>query len=474
MPQNEARKTKVWMLLLPGSFFLMLLPVIIAAVLYYQRSAERIYEAGTNGAYTSATQLENYLDTASSMLRVTADTVDYMLAKDVPVEGILDYLTVETANQKEQFDENYTGVYGYIRQTYIDGTGWVPPEDYQVMTRDWYHAGKLARGAVTIATPYLDAQTGSMVVSICKQLHDGESVLAADLITGYMQSVVEQSNINGQGYAFVIGRDGTVIAHRDNSLIGDNLFSRPYGVGLMQRVSGSGNDYFEMTLEGEHCVLFVCDVMEQWNVVLVAEKSGLFTEVYSGLVRIFVLFLCVFLLTAFVISRVWRAREKRAQEAPAQAQAENENARAQADAAQVQTEHIQTPVRTDAVPAQSKALPAQAETAVPKTVPSGETAAEEKTVLESVYESVDGMDLPEARKYMVSDELLENTLRAFYEQIQERADEIEQLSAAGDYENYAIQVHALKSSARMIGAKELSELARVLEGYGNILSEKSE
>ncbi len=42
-----------------------------------------------------------------------------------------------------------------------------------------------------------------------------------------------------------------------------------------------------------------------------------------------------------------------------------------------------------------------------------------------------------------------------------------------DYKNYTIKVHALKSSARLIGALKLSDEARYLEDCGNDLSENS-
>ncbi len=47
-----------------------------------------------------------------------------------------------------------------------------------------------------------------------------------------------------------------------------------------------------------------------------------------------------------------------------------------------------------------------------------------------------------------------------------KADEIESFFKAGELEDYTIRVHALKSSARIIGASVLSENARLLEQAG--------
>ena len=60
-----------------------------------------------------------------------------------------------------------------------------------------------------------------------------------------------------------------------------------------------------------------------------------------------------------------------------------------------------------------------------------------------------------------------DALKIFYDSIKSNADEIEKFFNAEDYSNYTIKVHALKSSAKVIGAEELSEKARRLEDAGN-------
>ncbi|MCR4797238.1 MAG: response regulator [Lachnospiraceae bacterium] len=51
----------------------------------------------------------------------------------------------------------------------------------------------------------------------------------------------------------------------------------------------------------------------------------------------------------------------------------------------------------------------------------------------------------------------------FFDTLDEKADEIEHFFEERDWENYGIKVHALKTSARLVGCKELSEMARELE-----------
>ncbi len=59
-----------------------------------------------------------------------------------------------------------------------------------------------------------------------------------------------------------------------------------------------------------------------------------------------------------------------------------------------------------------------------------------------------------------------SVLTVFHRTAAVKAEEIENLYSSGDIENYTIKVHALKSSARIIGAASLSQLALSLEEAG--------
>ncbi|MCR5403651.1 MAG: response regulator [Butyrivibrio sp.] len=65
-----------------------------------------------------------------------------------------------------------------------------------------------------------------------------------------------------------------------------------------------------------------------------------------------------------------------------------------------------------------------------------------------------------------SEDTYRSVLEVFCRTIPSKADEIEGYYNSGDLQNYTIKVHALKSSARMIGAAALSELAKELEDAG--------
>ncbi|MCR4618001.1 MAG: response regulator [Lachnospiraceae bacterium] len=79
---------------------------------------------------------------------------------------------------------------------------------------------------------------------------------------------------------------------------------------------------------------------------------------------------------------------------------------------------------------------------------------------------MDEIDEEAGLKNCGSEEGYTSVLSVFHQTAKDKADEIEKLYKNGDMENYTIKVHALKSSARIIGAGHLSELARKLEEAG--------
>lgn len=89
-----------------------------------------------------------------------------------------------------------------------------------------------------------------------------------------------------------------------------------------------------------------------------------------------------------------------------------------------------------------------------------------------------GFSIEEGVNHCGSKAALMKTIRIFYRTIDSKANKIEQCLKEGLISDYVIEVHALKSSALLIGAVPLSEAAKELESYGKqgkteVLEEKT-
>ena len=94
----------------------------------------------------------------------------------------------------------------------------------------------------------------------------------------------------------------------------------------------------------------------------------------------------------------------------------------------------------------------------------GQAQADERE--QKWYENIDAIDAEAAITNSGSEDALFTVLKIFYESIDVRAGEIEDFYNSEDWKNYTIKVHALKSSAKLIGALELSGKAEDLEMAG--------
>ena len=90
-----------------------------------------------------------------------------------------------------------------------------------------------------------------------------------------------------------------------------------------------------------------------------------------------------------------------------------------------------------------------------------------KTELQAFYEGTGSLSYDDAVRFCSNESILIKTLEQFYRSITANADAIEAFLRAHDLRNYTIKVHALKSSARLIGALGLSADAAKLEELGN-------
>jgi DegV family protein with EDD domain len=82
------------------------------------------------------------------------------------------------------------------------------------------------------------------------------------------------------------------------------------------------------------------------------------------------------------------------------------------------------------------------------------------------YETIEGLDVDTALTNSGSEESFVAVLKIFYDSIEENYATIQGFYEKEDYDNYTIKVHALKSSAKLVGIMGLSEEARKLEDAG--------
>jgi signal transduction histidine kinase/CheY-like chemotaxis protein len=118
--------------------------------------------------------------------------------------------------------QSFLDVYGYVNGEFMAGNRWEPPADYTPTERPWYIAAVNAGGAIGYTAPYVDQETGEVVVSAGKILNGGVSagIVVVDIYMNDISAYITNLKTASGGYGMLINQDFVYIAHPDQNFLG--------------------------------------------------------------------------------------------------------------------------------------------------------------------------------------------------------------------------------------------------------------
>lgn len=298
-----------------------IIATLIFAVLIFANFATLFYHAGKNvlliqenEVLNSAVEADRVFKNNSSIINMSAYTINNMMAGGVETEMIEDYLVEQTNALIRSVDKDFSGLYGVVNGTYVDGVGWVPEEGYVPQERPWYLEAIDEKGEAALTTPYLDAKTGSMLVSISRMLADGKSVVSMDLSLEGIQEIVRSSaEENNWDIVAVLDKNGVVAAHSDSEEFGKDYAKEEgtFGRAVLDRVSDEQTGPERFRFQGRTYWLFSSPIEDGWNFVVVTREVVLLGNlVYLILFFIFTVVL-ILVITGMIGRRFGKDRERR-------------------------------------------------------------------------------------------------------------------------------------------------------------------
>ena len=278
--ENGEGRRKINVMMIP---LILIFAFVVFIMIYTSRLMYSVAVSNSNAViedriFNISSMIENHLNTAENVLHVSADSIQHMLDSGSKPSRIHEFIVDETNNVSQQFDENYTGFYGYIMNRFMDGLNWEPPEGYDPMSRDWYRIARKNNGKVAFVPPYIDAQTGKMIISVCRMLDDRQNVVSLDVRLERIQSMMQGLTLNGKGYGFVVDETGFVIAHKDEEKIGTNITDSDKGIEYLHDIMYSDSGNFSYTFDGEESTVYVNPIMNHWYVVMVVTDKEKFAD----------------------------------------------------------------------------------------------------------------------------------------------------------------------------------------------------
>lgn len=252
---------------------------------YYNAVMNKMQNMGMGSVNETQGKIEQYLSKGVEVVQNTAISLEYMIENNVPTEEVETFVGYESNRYKEEIDSNFKGIYGYINGKHMDGFGWVPDKEFVPIEREWYIMAKQAEGKTVIVSPYLDAKTKTMMMSISKMLRDKDSVIGVDIALTEIQNFVEDATLNTFGYTFLVDEEGRVISHSNIGEIGKNYLEDIQMSRILDKVFLEEQSYFEAEIDDERYQICAGKVMENWRVVMILDTDIFFREVRDSLVR---------------------------------------------------------------------------------------------------------------------------------------------------------------------------------------------
>lgn len=280
---------------------------------FYSIAKKNIVTVGENSVSEAAAKVDSFLLEGMDVMQVTGLVADYMLRLEKPSQEMEQFLQEVSEKYSQNIDENFTGVYGVFHGVYLDGTGWVPDQDYVPQERPWYTGALEGKGKPVIVSPYLDAQTNTVKLSVSELLSDGESAMALDITTNEVQEIAEEIGLDGLGYGLVLDGQGLVVAHSDASQRGKNYLNNGEDSQMQQlveKIYSSEEKAFELEIDGETDMVFFDTVGNDWYVVMIINEADMLASLRHNLVRNLFVSLLIFVLVGYFCTTSYRNRRK--------------------------------------------------------------------------------------------------------------------------------------------------------------------
>ena len=252
-----------------------------------QRQMLTIGEETMNTIQTSVTAS---LSESELMFSSVSQETKTLLINGESNQDILEFL-VSTNNyygEERSLRSDFLKVYAYIRGEFLDGSGWVPPDDYVPMQRPWYIGAAENGDGIYFSEPYVDADTGGICISFSQQLldKDGNSfgIVAIDLNLTRITDYISSQEIANNGYGVLVDDNLNFTTHRDNLLIGAKMEEVGGGYDRLARMLTEQRTLSAerfMDVDGTDSIAFFRTIFNGWHIGVIIPRASYLGQVYN-------------------------------------------------------------------------------------------------------------------------------------------------------------------------------------------------
>ena len=252
-----------------------------------------------------------------------SQNVETMIKEGSNNEEILDYIVATNTYYytRRSAMSDFLNLYAYIGEEFLDGSGWVPPEDYSPPNRPWHVGATRLGGRVYLSDPYVDADTGGMCITFSQLVFDANKdpagIVALDIKLDRVTDYVSSQKIVRDGYGILLDDKMNVVVHHNPDFIGRPMKELGEGYSLLANLMEAREPVSAVRIQdsnGGDSVVFFRTIFNGWKIGIIIPRSSYYEHViHMGFVlSILGLGLATFLSYILVRTRVEKFRSEEA------------------------------------------------------------------------------------------------------------------------------------------------------------------
>ncbi|MCL2809462.1 MAG: methyl-accepting chemotaxis protein, partial [Treponema sp.] len=179
---------------------------------------------------------------------------------------------------------------------------WIPSSGWDNTARPWFINARNAGGKVAFSEPYLDDNTGDIIISISLAVFDDNKneigVVAADVLVTDLGRMIKHDLIFEEQEIFLIGKDGLFITHNSAEAIMTNCFFEEFNLSEYKNNVLSSNTF---TVMESNNLLYSAEIPTAgWILVSVIPRENIYAETNELLIRLIIISLAIVIIVVLI------------------------------------------------------------------------------------------------------------------------------------------------------------------------------
>lgn len=250
---------------------------------FYASTSRNIISNTEKTAMISVQVTEEFLTEKMNLITLESESVSRMISDGAGKDDILYFLSETSDGYTNSYDSDFTGFYGCFSGEYIDGSGWVPDEGYVCEERPWYTSAAGSPGKAVISEPYVDAQTGKIMLSVSRMSPDESYVIAMDISLERLSDFVTDIGRDKNASCIILDSSGIAAASSLRDEGTDYLNGSDDKKLLAEKVIKSEKGHFSMKFRGSNSIVFFARIHHGWHSVIIMNRLSLYLSTYINM-----------------------------------------------------------------------------------------------------------------------------------------------------------------------------------------------